>query len=192
MKQTRLGIGAKSLERGTTFEAERQPLHRTAIKTRGKRRKRSTGFRQLLDDHATCAWAGMGGIDCDGVIDAHHVIKQQHIERRFPRGAAERADGYRVPLAKVPTGELLTPGLRQFPLGAILADTRNLLAVCRAHHAAHHGPHGAGVTRDDLPSEVFDFARQYGMESQVLNSYPRVLPGLEKEYPEAASSGGGA
>jgi hypothetical protein len=174
MKRSAIKVGAKSLERGSTFAAELSPLHRTAIKTRPKRRKRRRGFRQLLDECATCAWAGMGDIACGGVIDAHHVIKQQHIERRFPRGAVEIADGHRVPLAKVATGELLTPGLWQFPLGAILADSRNLLAVCRAHHAAHHSAHGLGVTRDLLPAEVFDFAREYGMESQLLNAYPDV------------------
>lgn len=94
----------------------------------------------------TCALAHRSR--CNGPTEGHHVIPQQRIKQARKRALAlDRASA--EPIATV-------------PLSAVLADERNIVPLCRAHHhlitvgARHLQP-------DELPSEVYAFATDYGL-----------------------------
>ena len=175
MKRTRLGNGAKSLERGSTFKHPRSQLEQTEGPKRKKRRGPKGGFSKYVEGQG-CAWAGRGSIDCGGPIDAHHVIKQQRLERRFPHGAVwNRKRGEWLPLPKIATAsdvELRDGVSRTATLNEILRDPRNLLAVCRNHHHAHHHSRKFSTPIDELPDECREFAVEHGLLCRLEQEYP--------------------
>jgi hypothetical protein len=184
VKQSRLGVGAKSEARRSTFSAKPKALERSEMKRAGKAKKRrgpkGGGYAKLVEGES-CAWAGLGSLDCGGPIDAHHVIKQQRLEQRFPHGAVwHRRRGEWLPLPKVmavgdPALEIRDES-RTVTINQILRDPRNLLPLCRNHHHAHHGHRRLSVPIDLLPDECREFAVEHGL-----------LGRLERDYPGASS-----
>ncbi len=107
----------------------------------------------------TCSMAGLGGFDCQGPTDLHHLVHRSVIKRRFPFGALE--DG-------TPATRLQRPRTPQLDL---LCDRRNLVSCCRQHHANHHNARFT-IGREHLP-ESEEFAAQFGFVPWLERSYGR-------------------
>ena len=80
--------------------------------------------------------------ECSGRLDPHHVLSQQRIKKEL--------------------------GVEKH----YLADRRNIVPLCRFHHAQFHdGP--LRFKRHELPSSVEEFAREFGLEWALDHAYGR-------------------
>lgn len=94
----------------------------------------------------TCYFAGKGGFSCIAPVDPHHIIKRQTIRGQVSRGA----------------------WLEDY--AHILHDSRNIIPVCRQHHANWHNARFT-VARSELPESVEQFAAEYGLTWALDREY---------------------
>lgn len=120
-------------------------------------------------------WIPGGLLDCDGRMDAHHLLAKQWLKREFPNGAWA--------LYPVGDGAWVEPdeegGDWHWPLGAILSDPRLGILACRRHHDLLERAL-LRIHREELPARTFDFAAELG---------PRAEARLERDYRPAVSAG---
>lgn len=96
--------------------------------------------------------------DCDGPMDACHVIDKQFL-KQMPKKERDAIGG---PLFY--SDEELLP---------IVWDVRNGLSGCRAGHTRFDRP-PRPVTYAQLPPAVIEFAMDYGIEHRLEEMYPRT------------------
>jgi hypothetical protein len=83
--------------------------------------------------------------ECDGVMDAHHCLRKNRLKQEVPMGL----------------------------LADALNDRRNGIPACRRHHDLLENAH-VRLFRSDLPAEVHEFARDFGLEGWLDRYYPRA------------------
>lgn len=172
MKRSRLGNGAKSEARGSTFEKSRSVLKQTGTLARGKgpkkkRPKKRTPLEQTLSE----IWHRIGRqknggfcvrVDCDAPADqfAHHILEQRTLKR--------------------------------LGLEAHLFDDANSAPCCWPHNDAHSngGSKRSRITRDDLVGAglwrpVVAWATD--LDARYFPGRQPVLSRLERDYPEVVS-----
>lgn len=169
MKQTRLGIGKKSRERGSTFENPRSSLKQSSTLTQGKgpkqsRPKKRTPLEQTLAEvWHRIARQKNGGFcvreDCDAPAGefGHHILEQRTLKR--------------------------------LGLEAHLFDDANSAPCCWPHNDAHSngGSKRSRITRDDLVGaglwrRVVAWATD--LDARYFPGRQPVLSRLERDYPE--------
>ena len=101
-------------------------------------------FRQAVVAGKRCTLWKPGG-DCDGPLDGAHYIPAQRL---------------RAHTATLPEAERLR----------CIYDPRVARPLCRKHH--HQTDHGfIEVFREDLPPELFDFAREWDLMWSLTRDY---------------------
>lgn len=112
---------------------------------------REKGISVPMDERAT-DWRRFG--DCDGPMDAHHLVSKQRIKRDWPH-----------PLW-FPDGDLPTTA-------AVLMDVRNGVIVCRRHHDLLER-RLVVPSRAELPEDAVEFAEEVGMGWSIDRDYPEA------------------
>lgn len=97
-----------------------------------------------------------------GVIVADIWREGLHVERCVVCGTSLNLDGHHAIPKRV---------LRRHCLAQHLLDKRNRVPVCRADHESHECAHRP-IRRDELPTSVFEFARELGLEWYLDRHYP--------------------
>jgi hypothetical protein len=172
MKRTRLGNGAKSEARGSTFDKSRSSLKQTATLARGKgprasRPKKRTPIEQTL----AAVWHRIGRqknggfcvrVDCEAPAGefAHHILEQRTLKRMGLEGH--------------------------------LFDDANSAPCCWPHNESHSngGSKTSRVTRDDLIATGLwlpAVAWVKDLDARYFPGRQPVLGRLERDYPAVAS-----
>jgi hypothetical protein len=117
-----------------------------------------------------CAFADEDGHECKGVLEWHHVIKQQRLKSKFRYGAywSQQDGGGWEP------SDRFTPidfdEEECVTLDSIIADTRNRMWLCSE---GAHEPVTNARLRVVVPESVWEFAREYGLVAMVENDLAR-------------------
>lgn len=112
----------------------------------------------------------MASEDCQGRLERHHAFPKSRLKREFPRGAyrpmwsdeawtaVDRYGIWRIPI-----------NTEMMSLGRILADPRNLIFLCQAHHerVTNHREY------TDIPDSVYEFVDEFGLRQQLENDLAR-------------------
>jgi hypothetical protein len=91
--------------------------------------------------------------ECDGRLDACHVISQRVLKRE-----------HQLANPRSPRFDFIPTPLTGTELEGVLADTRNIVAGCRAHH--HRADHGF------IDFEVPESARAFASELDLDHHLP--------------------
>lgn len=98
----------------------------------------------------TCFAVGRGGRICDGAKQRHHVVDKHGIRRAWKTLRAEHRRG----------------GPKPWAVTRALADGRNMLDVCWAHHQLVEGG-SLHVELADVPVGFWNFVREYGLIAEL-------------------------
>lgn len=79
MKRSSLGIGAKSLARGSTFAAPRKPLRSKRRPTRGRPTDEQIESRDLAAERGDCWLAQFASTPCSGIWELAHLIPKERL-----------------------------------------------------------------------------------------------------------------
>lgn len=120
-----------------------------------------------------CAFKDEPGHECLGMIEWHHVIKQQRLRNHFKYGAYWNPEvGHWRPRLRTDTdGYLKTLGFdRLILLDDIIGDERNRMWLCS--EAAHEPVTNARI-HVVVPEPVWQFADEYGLRGMLENDLAR-------------------
>lgn len=81
------------------------------------------------------------GPDCDGPVEAHHLVKRQRIRREWRRLKAEQRRG----------------GPKPWSVTKAIEDERNIVGACKLTHHVEE-------TAVPIPDGFWDFIAEYGLE----------------------------
>lgn len=98
------------------------------------------------------------GLDCDGTVHAHHVIRQQHLRSWVSLKAR---------------AEQFTAGEEEDLRVSVLWDVRNGLAVCERAHRRHHNRVEPIPRSVLLPANIL-FANDLQLTHRIEAEYPAL------------------